>query len=150
MNPVSLNNYKKDTLYPSVVKAVAKLLNKQNEMGVIDVFLEMGNLTPKDFDAWQNGRIPYLEKVFQGSLSKANRILRIIGFHMHDLNMVTSIKTYRLKRGKNVLSFSKSGIKDIEESYSRLYRWNRSEEINQANNTIRIAYSRSKQAPPIE
>jgi hypothetical protein len=35
MNPVSLDNYKKDALYPRVVKAVARLLKKQNEMGVI-------------------------------------------------------------------------------------------------------------------
>jgi hypothetical protein len=149
MKPVSLDNYKNDTLYPVVVKAVARLLKKQNDMGVIDIFLEMGNLTPKDFDAWQNGRIPYLERVFQGSLSKADRILRIIGFHMHDLNMVTSIKTYRLKNDKNVLSFSKSRIKAMEDRYSRLYRWNRSEEIKQiilSESLIAEAYK----SPPIE
>ena len=131
MNAVSLNNYKKDALYPKVVQAVARLLKTRNETGVIDVLLEMGNLIPRDYEAWRNGRVLYLERVFQGSLSKANRILRIIEFHMHDLNMITNIRTYKQNNGKRVLRFSKSGIKVLEERYSRIYRWNRSEEIKQ-------------------
>jgi len=90
----------------------------------------MGNLTQKDFEAWRRGQVPYLERVFSGSLSKANRILRIIGFHVHDLNMVSSKTVYRQwgKSKKRILRFSKSGDPKIEEAYSRHYLWNRSQE----------------------
>jgi hypothetical protein len=69
--------------------------------------------------------------VFQGSLSKANRILRIIGFHAHDLDMVPSNHTYRQK-GKNIaLRFSKSGNSSLEEAYSRHFEWNQSQQKKQ-------------------
>jgi hypothetical protein len=48
---------------------------------------------------------------------------------MHDLNMIKTDKTYKELNGKRILQFSKSGIKKIEEVYSRQFRWNRSEEI---------------------
>ena len=84
----------------------------------------MGQLTQKDYEAWRRGDVPYLEKVFQGSLSKANRILRIIGFHMHDLNMIPTEGSYRQRGKKTPLRFSKSGASHIERQYRRHYRWN--------------------------
>jgi hypothetical protein len=73
---------------------------------------------------------PYLERVFEGSLSKANRIIRIIGFHAHDLNMVPrNTRYHQWGKGKNrALRFSKSGDKKIEEAYARHYLWNQSPE----------------------
>ena len=75
----------------------------------------------------------YLERVFEGSLSKANRILRIIGFHVHDLNMVPHITQYHQKRKgkKHQLRFSKSGDRKIEEAYSKHYHLNQSPEKKQ-------------------
>ena len=66
-------------------------------------------------------------------ISKANRILRIIGFHAHDLNMVPKITHYhQWGKGKNqALQFSKSGDKKLEEAYSRHYLWNQSPEKKQ-------------------
>ena len=92
--------------------------------------MEMGNLSKKNHDAWRRGHVLYLERVFEGSLSKANRILRLIGLHMHDLNMIPRQTVYH-KWGscKNcVLQFSKSGTRRLEEAYSRHYVWNRSQE----------------------
>lgn len=96
----------------------------------VEVLIEMGNLTKKNHDAWRTGQVPYLERVFEGSLSKANRILRIIGFHAHDLNMVPIQADYRQTGpGKNLaLRFSKSGTKRLEKAYSRHYKWNQSAE----------------------
>ena len=92
--------------------------------------MEMGNLTQKNHEAWYRGHVPYLERVFDGSLSKANRILRIIGFHVHDLNMVPRQTVYhQWGQGKNrILRFSKSGNEGIEDAYSTHYVWNRSPE----------------------
>jgi hypothetical protein len=54
----------------------------------------MGNLSKNKYEAWRKGQVPYLESVFEGSLSKADRILCIIGFHTQDLNMVPRQKAY--------------------------------------------------------
>lgn len=134
MKQVALNTYKKDKYYPRVVRAIARILAKSDMVAPVEVLIEMGNLTKQNYDAWRNGNVPYLERVFEGSLSKANRILRIIGFHVHDLNMVPKNSTY-LKRGKGKkypLRFSKTGDRKVEEAYTRHYCWNQSQDKKQS------------------
>jgi hypothetical protein len=130
MKKVSVSTYRTDKYYPRVVRAVKSVLSKSDVVAPVEVLIEMGNLSFKDYDAWRRGRVPYLEGVFKGNLSKANRILRIIGFHMHDLNMVPKNTHYRQwgKGKKRSLRFSRSGDKNIEAAYSRHYFWNRSPE----------------------
>jgi len=133
MRKVTIATYQKDKYYTRVVRAVAKLLSKSDVVAPVDVMIEMGNLSKKNHNAWRQGKVPYLERVFEGNLSKANRILKIIGFHAHDLNMVPSITHYH-KWGsgkKRALRFSKSGDKEIEEAYSRHFLWNQSPEKKQ-------------------
>ena len=131
MKKVTVGNYRKDKLYPKVVRATSALLKESDEISPVNVLIQMGNLTPKDHDAWRRGRTPYLERVFQGSLSKANRILRIIGFHAHDLNMVPSQHTYRQIGKKRILHFSRSGEANVEKAYARHFRWNQSQKKKQ-------------------
>ena len=133
MKKVTVTTYRKDKYYPRVVRAVAKVLLKSDVVTPVDVLIEMGNLTQKNHDAWRQGEVPYLERVFEGSLSKANRILSIIGFHVHDLNMAPQITQYdrKGKGKKHPLRFSKSGDRKIEEAYSKHYRWNQSPEKKQ-------------------
>lgn len=88
MKKVTVTTYRKDKYYPRVVRAVAKVLSKSDVVAPVDVLIEMGNLTKKNHDAWRQGKVPYLERVFEGSLSKANRTLKIIGFHAHDLRFI--------------------------------------------------------------
>lgn len=130
MKQVTVNTYGQDKYYPRVVRAVAKILSRSDEVAPVEVLLEMGNLTQKNHEAWCRGHVPYLERVFEGSLSKANRILRIIGFHVHDLNMLPKRTGYH-QRGKGksrLLRFSKSGNAGVEDAYSTHYVWNRSSE----------------------
>ena len=133
MKSVTVDNYREDKYYRRVVRAVAKILSHSNVVAPVDVLMEMGNLTKQNVEAWCRGKVPYLECVVEGNLSKINRILRIIGFHMHDLNMVPHRMVYRqLNRSKNrVLQFTKSGIKRLGEAYSRHYVWNQSQEKKQ-------------------
>ena len=128
MKQVTVNTYRNDKYYPRVVRTVARILSRSDVVAPVEVLMAMGNLSKSDHDAWRCGQVPYLERVFQGSLSKANRILRIIGFHVHDLNMVPRQTVYyKWGKGKNrILRFSKSGNKGLEDTYSRHYVWNRS------------------------
>lgn len=134
MKHVTFNTYEEDKYYPRVVRAIARILEKSDVVSPVEVLMEMGNLSKQNHDAWRKGQVLYFERVFEGSLSKANRILRIIGFHAHDLNMIPKNTTY-FKNGKgkkHPLRFSKSGNKKVEEAYSRHYCWNQSQEKKQA------------------
>lgn len=130
MKQVTVNTYRKDKYYPRVVRAVARILSRSDVVAPVAVLMEMGNLTQKNHEAWYRGQVPYLERVFEGNLSKANRILRIIGFHVHDLNMLPTPTVYhQWGKGKNrILRFSKSGNEGVEKTYSMHYVWNRSPE----------------------
>ncbi len=133
MKRVTANTYRKDKYYPRVVRAVGKILARADVVAPTEILIEMGNLSQKNYEAWRKGKVPFLERVFEGNLSKANRILRIIGFHVHDLNMVPKINHYHqwCKGKKRALQFSKSGDKKLEEAYSRHYLWNQSPEKKQ-------------------
>ncbi|WP_300671554.1 hypothetical protein [Desulfoluna sp.] len=133
MKKVAVTTYKKDKYYPRVMQAFSKILTKTDVVTPVDVFIEMGNLSKEKHDDWRQGKVPYLEHVFEGNLSKANRILKIIGFHAHDLNMVPRITHYHKwgKGKKHALQFSKSGDKKLEEIYSRHFLWNQSFEKKQ-------------------
>lgn len=126
MKKVTTRNYRQDKLYPRVVKATARVLGTSNEVSPVAILLAMGTLEPKAHDAWQRGQVPYLERVIKGNLSKANRILRIVGFHAHDLNMAPSYRIYRVRGKRHLLRFSKSGDPNVEKSYARHFRWNQS------------------------
>ena len=121
MKQITLQNYATDKYYRRVVQAVDAELKSQNFAAPIRVFIAMELLDNQDIDNWRKGRIPYLEKVVRCNLAKANRILRILRFHAHDLKLKPSITVYRRKTagGKIPLRFSKSGEKNIEEAYSR-------------------------------
>ena len=133
MKKVTVNTYRQDKYYPRVVGAVSRILSRSDVVAPVEVLMEMGNLTLKNHEAWRRGQVPYLELVFEGNLSKANRILRIIGFHVHDLNMLPRRTFYhQWGKGKSrLLRFSKSGDKRIDEAYSTHYLWNRSPEKKQ-------------------
>jgi hypothetical protein len=131
VNQISVDNYRQDRLYPKVVLATARVLMESDEVSPVTILLKMGNLTLDGYHGWRRGCIPYLERVFHGSLPKASRILRIIGFHVHDLKMVLYQHEYK-QNGKNkLLKFSKSNEANIEKRYCRHYTWNRSPEKKQ-------------------
>jgi len=133
MKHITVSNYRNDKYYPRVVRAVGKILASSDVVTPSDILIEMGNLSKKNYEAWCKGQVPYLERVFEGSLSKANRILRIIGFHIHDLNMVSRQALYHQwgKEKSRILRFSKSGDPNIEKAYSRYYTCNQSPQKKQ-------------------
>ena len=104
-------NYRNDRLYPAVVRSVAELLKETDEISPVEILLHQQRLTKEQVEDWRFGRIPYLERVVKGNLSKINRILRILRFHAHDLNLVPVPRTYRKwgRGGKRIiLRFSKT------------------------------------------
>lgn len=120
MKRITLGNYATDKYYPRIVKAVESALQANGFVTPIEVFVAMGLLEKERVEDWRRGRIPYLEKVITCNLAKAGRILRILRFHAHDLNLKPSPTAYRRRGGggKMALRFSKSGEHRIEEAYA--------------------------------
>lgn len=131
MKKVSVSSYQMDKYYSSVVRAARIILAQRDVFSPIDIFMEMGRLSKNNYEAWRKGHVPYLERVIEGNLSKTNRILRIIGFHAHDLDMVSRQTVYHQwgKGNKRILRFSRSGDSNLEKAYSRKYFRNWSQEI---------------------
>lgn len=118
---VGIHSYRDDPLYPRIVRAVGVLLARHASVAPVDVMVEMGMLDAKQLEEWRFGRIPYLERAIKGSLPRLSRLLRVLRFHAHDLNLVPSVTVYtRYGKGpKQHLRFTKTGDKKLEEGYSR-------------------------------
>lgn len=116
---VTLSNYKEDKYYPKVVGIVSEILERERVVKTIDVFHKIGVLSEENIKKWNAGQVGNLESVIECNLSKANRIMAVLGFHSHDLNLARS--TNFVKRKGQHLRFTKSGVKKMEECYARQY-----------------------------
>ncbi|HAK96345.1 MAG TPA: hypothetical protein DCM87_15470 [Planctomycetes bacterium] len=122
---VSVESYRGDPLYPRIVRAVEALLARGKVVAPVDLLVGMSLLDPAKLEDWQRGRVPYLEKVIGCNLTRLSRLLRILRFHAHDLNLVPSTTAY-MRRGKGPkqrLRFTKTGDGNLEEAYSRHFVW---------------------------
>jgi hypothetical protein len=114
---VTLQNYRESKDYGKIVAAVGRILARQRFVSPVEVFVELQLLMPDDLQKWKRGQVPYLERVIHCNLSRAGRILRVLRFHAHDLNLKPSHTCYHHR--KHPLRFSKSGEPLIEEAYAR-------------------------------
>ena len=78
MKQLTKSNYKSDKLYPSVVRAVAAILERKLFISPIEILIETDRLNKKLYEDWRFGRIAYLERVTNGGLGMLNRIVKII------------------------------------------------------------------------
>ena len=103
--------------------AVNSLLSKKGYVSPVDVLLEMDRLEPKAYENWRFGRVPYLEKVCVGNLSKLTTIMKELKRYAQEQGLRESRTDYRKwGKGKKIqLRFSKSGKQSIEEAYSTHY-----------------------------
>ena len=122
---LTVETYRNDKLYPRVAKAVDTLLAKGKVVAPVDVLIQMGLLDPKRFEDWRRGRVPYLEKVIDCNLSRLSRLLRILQFSAHDLNLKPSATAYMRwgKGAKQRIRFTKTGDPKLEEAYATHFVW---------------------------
>jgi hypothetical protein len=121
----SVATFRDDPLFPRIERAVAAILKKSKVVAPLDVLVGMDLLAPEDIEAWRRGRVPYLERVIRGNLTRLSRLLRILRFHAHDLKLVPSSSVYlRWGKGpKQRLRFTKTGDAKLEEAYARHFVW---------------------------
>jgi hypothetical protein len=122
---VSIATYRADPLYPRIERAVHAVLAHGKVVAPVDVLIGMDLLTPDQLEQWRRGQVPYLERVIAGNLSRLSRLLRILRFHAHDLNLRPSATVY-MRHGKGArqrLRFTKSGDAKLEEAYATHFVW---------------------------
>lgn len=105
------------------IQAAETALHQQQYVCPIDIFVGMGLLQPIHIQEWRKGKIPYLEKVIQGNLSKISFAMKSLRKWAREKNLKPSKTIYlvRTKGPKKEAQFSKSGDPSIEEAYSTHY-----------------------------
>jgi hypothetical protein len=124
MKSITASNYQKHRFYPAIAGAVAAILNTAPVVTPVEVLLRLQRITKQQHEDWRFGRIPYLERVCAGNLSKLSVILRILDHHAHAIGLKPSQTVYHKwgKGGKHIiLRFSKSRAPALEAAYSRHY-----------------------------
>jgi hypothetical protein len=103
-----------------VRRAFAEVLRREGYVSVVHVLVEMKRLTPARLEDWRFGRVPYLERVVQGSLSELTAIGQEVRRVGREHGLKPTFTAYRKwgKGPKPPLRFSKSGRPSIEEAYA--------------------------------
>ena len=98
----------------------SELLREKGFISPVDVFLRLGCLDPKDHEAWRLGRVPCLERVIKGKLSRINFIMTTLRRNCLRGGLRASVTGYRAwgKKGGRALRFSKSGAPHLEAAYA--------------------------------
>ena len=122
---VSVHDFRDDPMFRRIERVVAELLARGNVVAPVDVLIGMGLLRPEHLDDWRRGRVPYLERVINCNLTRLSRLLRILRFHAHDLNLKPSATVYKRygKGPKQRLRFSKTGDAGLEAAYATHFVW---------------------------
>ncbi len=122
---LSAETFRDDPLYSRIARAADQILAGGKVVAPVDVLVRMNLLAPERLEDWRRGRVPYLEKVIDCNLTRLARLLRVLRFHAHDLNLVPSITVYvRWGKGpKRRLRFTKTADPKLEEAYARHFVW---------------------------
>jgi hypothetical protein len=113
----------REELKKKVRVTAGSLLYTKGYISPVDLLIAMEKLSPKNYEDWRMGRIPYLEKVCETNLSKLTSIMKELRSYAHENGLKSSLTVYQKwgKGNKIRLRFSKSGIPQIEEAYATHY-----------------------------
>lgn len=106
-----------------VIGAAEEILSKKDFITPVELLMKMNVLTKEDYEAWRNGKVPYLEKVCKTNLSKLSFIMSELRSFANAKKLKPSLTVYS-KWGKGIksrLRFSKTGDQRIEEHYATHY-----------------------------
>ena len=117
--------FRADPMLPRIERVVADVLINGKVVAPVDVLVGMGLLRGDHLDDWRRGRVPYLERVITCNLSRLARLLRLLRFQAHDLNLKPSTTVY-MRHGKGPkqrLRFTKTGDPNLELAYATHFVW---------------------------
>jgi hypothetical protein len=105
-----------DRLTERLEAAIVSLLKRDGRLTYPTLLVELGMLSSSNLDEWRAGRVPYLERVVTGNLTKLARIQKGVrrGARKRGLQR-------RVEGRERKVRFSKTGNPFIEEEYSAVY-----------------------------
>jgi hypothetical protein len=111
------------SLQQRVIKAAEQILSKQNYVRPIDLMITIGWLQNAHAKSWQQGKVPFLEKVIQVNLNKLNQALEYLQQWAlkKDLKSSETIYMSHNTKTRKLLRFSNSGNPGIEQKYRTHY-----------------------------
>lgn len=120
MKKVCVDSFRTDPMFPRIERTVAELLAKGSVVAPVDVLVGLELVRSEHIEEWRRGQIAYLERVITCNLSRVSRILRILRFHAHDLDLTPTFTVYNRhgKGSKQRLRFSKTGDPNLEKAYA--------------------------------
>ena len=100
--------------------AMDRLCRQHGYAAPVDVLMELGILTRREYEDWRFGRVDYLERVCHANLNKLSTVMHQIRVYGIKKGLRPSVCTYRRwGKGRSVpLRFSKSGDAGIERWYA--------------------------------
>lgn len=102
-----------------VQTAAEKLIMKKGYASAVDLFIEMGKLTQKDYEKWRRGEIRFLERVIGMNLAKISFAMKEFRKHCLKKGYKPSLTVYMSwGKKKTNIQFSKSGDPSVEKWYS--------------------------------
>ena len=114
-----------------ISKVHSSMYHRINKTGVaapVDVLMDIGILSKKDYESWRFGRIPYLEAVCRANLRKLSFVMRQMRLYAQKNGLKPSETFYKrwgvkkpTGQGKPPvihLRFSKSGDPNVEKWYA--------------------------------
>jgi hypothetical protein len=108
----------RDRLAERVVSAAEAALSEQKYVSAIDVLNGIGWLPRSTIDAWQQGRLPYLEEGMQLSPGKTSTALGVLSNWAEQRGLRASETAYVARtRDRRQLRFSVSGDDALERAY---------------------------------
>ncbi len=113
-----MNNIELKTKVRSVAN---ELLLEKNYIAPIELMIKIGVLSPKDYESWRLGQIPYLETKCQINLKKLSLMMKELRDFANEKQLKASWTAYnqwKVKGKKRPLHFSKYGKPQIEKAYA--------------------------------
>jgi hypothetical protein len=103
-----------------VAEAAEIILNETGYVAPVEVLMKVGVLTKGDYEAWRNGKVPYLEKVCRINLIKLSLIMSELRSFGDAKKLKLSFTGYTKwgKGPKTKLRFTRTGDTKIETYYS--------------------------------
>jgi hypothetical protein len=116
----SVNRYE---LRKKVWVCAGELIAEKGYVSPVDLLVKMERLTPQQVEDWRFRRIPYLERIAKGNLSKMNTILLALREFARSADLKPSLTAYMSwgKGPKQRLRFSKYKNPSVEKKYSTHY-----------------------------
>lgn len=113
----------KDDMRKRIWSCAGQLVQEKGYVSAVDLLVKMERVTQKQIEDWRFKRIPYLERVAAGNLSKMKFILDELRTFGKNAKLKSSQTVYVSwgKGPKQRLRFSKSGDPHIETMYSTHY-----------------------------